>query len=78
MTTAPGNLSLLKSFQVSDTVDANLGIILIGVCKMVGNIFSALIIDKVSLVPRCLYHIRCNIKVLINTLVTGRNQWPIL
>jgi hypothetical protein len=35
-------------FQVGDSFDANLGIIIIGVCKMAGNIVSALIIDKVS------------------------------
>ena len=64
MTTAPGNLSLLKSFQVSDTVDANLGIILIGVCKMVGNIFSALIIDKVSLVEALSYPVESSSTVL--------------
>jgi hypothetical protein len=39
---------LATFLQVGDTIDANLGIVIIGVCKMAGNIFSALIIDKVS------------------------------
>jgi hypothetical protein len=34
--------------QVGETIDANLGIIIIGLCKMAGNIFSALIIDRVG------------------------------
>jgi predicted MFS family arabinose efflux permease len=40
--------AILMQANVGEAIDANLGIIIIGVCKMAGNIVSALVIDKIG------------------------------
>ena len=39
---------LLVEAKVTDTMDANLGTIIIGLCQMAGNIISAFIVDRVG------------------------------